>query len=102
MNLQMLMDLSEEQKNNYWELFMYEKVLSDTEEDLSRDYEYYNKRLKSLGSAHSTLDISIHTVYHTHLKNIKRLLDILENLKNHDSMDLEEDKQATFFTNIDE
>lgn len=94
------MDIPEEQKDNYWEFFMYERVLVDTEEDLIRDYEYYNKRLKSLGTAKTPLDISIQTVYNAHLKSIKRLLDVMDNLKENGLDDLYEIKQESFFSSI--
>lgn len=100
MNLQKLMELSEEQKTNYWEFFMYEKVLMDTEEDLLRDFEYYSKRLNSLGPVRTSLDMSIQTVYQSHLKSIKRLLQIMDNLKDYDSSILDEGKQTTFFSNM--
>jgi hypothetical protein len=66
-----------------WDTFRYEQILEETEEDLLKDLEYYNKKLKLLGSAGTTLDISIATVYKAHIKSIKRLLDVINKIKKH-------------------
>jgi len=66
-----------------WETFRYEQILEETGEDLLKDLEYYNKKLKLLGSAETTLDISIVTVYKAHIKSIKRLLNVINKIKSH-------------------
>lgn len=66
-----------------WDTFRYEQILEETEEDLLKDLEYYNKKLKLLGSAETTLDISIVTVYKAHIKSIKRLLNVINKIKSH-------------------
>lgn len=83
MDINDLIKLSGNNQDLLWDTFRYEQILEETEEDLLKDLEYYNKKLKLLGSAETTLDISITTVYKAHIKSIKRLLNVINKIKNY-------------------
>ena len=81
-----LFNFSKDNRELLWDTFRYEQILEDTEDDLLKDLEYYNKKLKLLGEPESTLDDGIVTVYKAHIMSINRLLNVINNIKstNHD------------------
>ena len=87
MEIHELINLSKNNKELLWDTFRYEQILEDTEDDLLKDLEYYNKKLKLLDKPESSLDIGIVSVYKAHIKSINRLLNVINNIKSssHDS-----------------
>ncbi len=81
MDINELLAMSNNNKQLLWDSFRYEKILEDTEEDLIKDLEYYNKKLKLLGEPESSIDVGIATVYKSHVKSINRLLGVIDNIK---------------------
>lgn len=81
MDINELISLSKNNKELLWDTFKYEQILEDTEDDLLKDLEYYNKKLKLLGEPITSLDIGINSVYKAHVKSINRLLNVINNIK---------------------
>lgn len=81
MELENLLNLSKNNQQLLWDSFRYEQILEDTEEDLLKDLEYYNKKLKLLGEPESAMEEGIATVYKSHIKSINRLLNVIGNIK---------------------
>jgi len=81
MDINELISLSKNNKELLWDTFKYEQILEDTEEDLIKDLEYYNKKLKLLGEPKTSLDTGIASVYKAHVKSINRLLNVINNIK---------------------
>ena len=77
MNAKEIMDITGANKIDNWEYFAHETALTNIEEDLQRDFEYYNKRLKSIYQSDNALDQKLTIVYQAHLDSIQRLLNML-------------------------
>lgn len=74
--------IDEKEKNRLWEIFHYEKVLDDNERMLLDDLHYYEERIRSIGTASSSIEVSLLKTYMEHIKNTRALLFSLQNNRN--------------------
>ena len=82
MSVSKLLQIDEQDKMLLWEIFQFEKMLDDHEALLLDDLEYYEKRIRAMEKAESTIEIGLLTIYMKHMKNIRHLLIKLQNNRN--------------------
>ncbi len=82
MSSQELLMINDEEKALLWEIFYYEKMLDENEHMLLDDLNSYEERIRSIGTARSSIDIALLTIYMQHIKNIRTLLLNLRNIRN--------------------
>ena len=82
MPINKFLKIDEEEKELLWEIFHYEKMLDDNEGMLLNDLNYYEERIRSIGSRKTPIEIGLLTIYMKHIKNIRTLLFNLQNNRN--------------------
>ena len=79
MSMNDFLAIDEKEKIQLWEIFLYEKMLDDNEQMLLNDLNYYEERIRNIGSADTAFEVSLLKVYMQHIKNIRTLLLDLQN-----------------------
>jgi len=62
-----LLDISESERAVLWNKFTHE-------DSLLSELEYYQDKVKTMGSPVTMLDVAVLTIYRHHIKNIEKLL----------------------------
>lgn len=74
--------IDKKERARLWKIFLYEKMLDDNEQRLLDDLQYYEERIRDIGSAISPVEVSLLKHYMEHIKNTRTLLFSLQSKRN--------------------